>query len=141
IRGIGTLNDANPLILVDGLEMSMDNIDPSTIQSISVLKDAASASIYGSKAANGVILITTKRGRAGKLSANYNAYVGKQQATDLPDIVNGLDHVNLINEAYVNAGRLPLYNETYVNNYRANQGSDEFPDEDWQKAVLTGSGI
>lgn len=141
IRGIGTLNDANPLILVDGLEMSMDNVDPSTIQSISVLKDAASASIYGSKAANGVILITTKRGSAGKLSASYNAYLGKQKPTNLPQVVNGLDHVNMINEAYVNAGRLPLYNEAYVNAYKANRGSDEFPDEDWQKAVLTGSGI
>lgn len=141
IRGIGTLNDANPLILVDGLEMSMDNIDPSTIQSISVLKDAASASIYGSKAANGVILITTKRGSAGKLTASYNAYVGKQQATNLPDVVNGLDHVNMINESYVNAGRLPLYNDAYVSGYIANRGSDEYPDEDWQKAVLTGSGI
>lgn len=141
IRGIGTLNDANPLILVDGLEMSMDNIDPSTIQSVSVLKDAASASIYGSKAANGVILITTKRGSAGKLSATYSAYLGRQRATDLPDVVKGLDHVNMINEAYVNAGRLPLYNEAYVNDYQANRGSDEFPNEDWQKAVLTGSGI
>ncbi len=141
IRGIGTLNDANPLILVDGLEMSMDNIDPSTIQSISVLKDAASASIYGSKAANGVILITTKRGRSGGISANYNSFVGFQRATDLPDMVDGLDHVNLINEAYVNSGRLPLYPDSYVNEYIANRGTDQYPDEDWQKAVLTGNGV
>jgi TonB-linked SusC/RagA family outer membrane protein len=141
IRGIGTLNDANPLILVDGLEMSMDNIDPSTIQSISVLKDAASASIYGSKAANGVILITTKRGRSGKLSANYSSFVGFQRPTNLPDMVDGLDHVTLINEAYVNSGRLPLYPDSYVSGYKANRGSDQYPDEDWQKAVLTGSGI
>ena len=141
IRGIGTLNDANPLILVDGLEMSMDNIDPSTIQSVSVLKDAASASIYGSKAANGVILITTKRGRSGKVSTNYSSYVGFQRPTNLPDMVNGLDHINLINEAYVNSGRLPLYSDDYVKEYKANRGSDQYPDEDWQKAVLTGSGV
>lgn len=141
IRGIGTLNDANPLILVDGLEMSMDNIDPSTIESISVLKDAASASIYGSKAANGVILITTKRGSSGKLSANYNSFVGLQRPTNLPDMVDGLDHVNLINEAYVNSGRLPLFSDDYVREYIANRGSDEYPDEDWQKAVLKGSGM
>lgn len=141
IRGIGTLNDANPLILVDGLEMSMDNIDPSTIQSISVLKDAASASIYGSKAANGVILITTKRGNSGAVSANYNSFVGFQRATNLPDMVDGLDHVTLINEAYVNSGRLPLFPDSYVNEYKANRGSDQYPDEDWQKAVLNGNGV
>ncbi len=141
IRGIGTLNDANPLILVDGLEMSMDNIDPSTIQSISVLKDAASASIYGSKAANGVILITTKRGRKGSVSGNYSSFVGVQRATDLPEMVDGLDHVTLINEAYVNSGRLPLYPDSYVNEYKANRGSDQYPDEDWQDAVLNGSGV
>ena len=121
--------------------MSMDNIDPSTIQSVSVLKDAASASIYGSKAANGVILITTKRGRSGKVSATYNGYVGFQRPTDLPKMVDGLDHITLINEAYVNSGRLPLYSDDYVNAYKANRGSDQYPDEDWQKAILTGSGV
>ena len=73
VRGVGTLNNANPYILVDGIETgTFDSIDPNDIESISVLKDAASAAIYGSKAANGVILVTTKRGKAGKATVSYN---------------------------------------------------------------------
>jgi len=66
VRGVGTLNNSNPMVLVDGIESSMENVDPNDVESISVLKDAASASIYGSKAANGVILVMTKRGKEGK---------------------------------------------------------------------------
>jgi len=87
IRGIGTLNNSNPLVLVDGLEMGINNIDVSTIESISVLKDAASSSIYGSKAANGVILITTKRASEGKFNISYSGYVAHQSPTNLPDKV------------------------------------------------------
>ncbi|HMR85638.1 MAG TPA: TonB-dependent receptor plug domain-containing protein, partial [Niabella sp.] len=93
IRGIGTLNNSDPLVLVDGIVMSMNNVDPSSIESISVLKDAASSAIYGSRAANGVILITTKRGKSGKFSVVYDAYVGKQDVTRSAKKVNGLDHI------------------------------------------------
>lgn len=143
IRGIGTLNNANPLVLVDGIVMSMNAVDVSSIESISVLKDAASASIYGSRAANGVILITTKRGKKGKFSFTYDGYVGKQSPTDQPRMVNGLDHILLLNEAYTNVGLSPLYSEEYINNYKANQSAnpDLYPNTDWQKEVLTGSGV
>jgi len=143
IRGIGTLNNSNPLVLVDGVVMSLDNIDVSSIESISVLKDAASSAIYGSRAANGVILITTKRGKSGQFSLSYDAYVGKQAPTNLPKIVNGLDHMNLINEAHTNVGRSPLFSEEYIRNYIANKANDpdQYPDVDWQDEVLQGSGI
>lgn len=141
IRGIGTLNNANPLVLVDGVEMSMNTIDPTAIASVSVLKDAAAAAIYGSKAANGVILITTKRGETGKLSVSYSGYVGFQQPTDLPKMVGGLDHITMLNEAYTNVGRSPLYSDDYISKYKADQGSDQYPNQDWQKAVLNGSGV
>lgn len=143
IRGIGTLNDANPLVLVDGVEMSIDHIDAASIESISVLKDAASSSIYGSRAANGVIIITTKRGSEGKFSLRYNAYVGVQMPTELPNKLNGIDHMNLLNEAYTNVGRTPLFSETYINEYKANKDSDsdKYPDSDWQNEVLNGNGI
>jgi TonB-linked SusC/RagA family outer membrane protein len=141
IRGIGTLNNANPLVLVDGVEMSMNTVDVNSIQSISVLKDAAAAAIYGSKAANGVILITTKRGASGKLAVSYSGYVGFQKPTNLPNMVNGIDHINMLNEAYTNAGRSPLYSDDYIKEYQANKGSDLYPDVDWQKAILTGSGV
>ena len=143
IRGIGTLNNANPLVLVDGVEMSMNNIDPGTIESISVLKDAASSSIYGSRAANGVILITTKRGKEGSFSLSYNSYIGVQNATNLPHKVNAIDHMTLLNEAYTNIGRSALYSDAYIQEYKQNMGSkpDLYPDTDWQKEVLTGSGV
>jgi len=143
IRGIGTLNNSDPLILVDGVVMSLDHIDVSSIESISVLKDAASSAIYGSRAANGVILITTKRGKSGQFSLTYDSYVGKQMPTDLPKMVNGLDHMNLINEAHTNVGRSPLFSEDYIRDYIANQATnpDRYPDVDWQKELLKGSGI
>lgn len=143
IRGIGTLNNSDPLVLVDGIAMSMNNIDPSSIESISVLKDAASSAIYGSRAANGVILITTKRGKSGKFSVSYDAYVGKQQVTRSAKKVNGLDHITLLNEAYTNAGLSPLFSNTYVEDYKAKKATDpdHYPDVDWEKAVLTGDGL
>ncbi len=143
IRGIGTLNNSNPLVLVDGVVMSLNAVDVSSIESISVLKDAASSSIYGSRAANGVILITTKRGKSGRFSISYDGYVGKQSPTDQIKTVNGLDHITLLNEAYTNVGLSPLYSEEFINNYKTKKDSepDLYPDTDWQKEVLTGSGI
>lgn len=143
IRGIGTLNDPNPLVLIDGVEGSIDNIDPNLIESISVLKDAASASIYGSRAANGVILVTTKRAKGGKLSVAYNTYVGWQSPTNLPKMVNAVDHMILTNEAYTNTGRSPLYSAAFIEKYRTDGpgNRDQYPDTDWQKELLTGSGL
>ena len=99
IRGIGTMNNSNPLIIVDGLESKMDDVNPNDIGSISVLKDAAAAAIYGARAANGVILITTKRGSAGKAKVSYNGYVGWQRATDLPKLLHSADYASLSNMA------------------------------------------
>ncbi len=143
IRGIGTLNNSNPLVLVDGVVMSMNSIDVSSIESISVLKDAASSSIYGSRAANGVILITTKRGKTGRINVSYDAYLGKQSATQMPKMIHGLDHITMINESYTNAGLSPLYTSAFIEEYKAKKNSDpdHYPDVDWQKAVLTGDGL
>jgi TonB-dependent SusC/RagA subfamily outer membrane receptor len=80
------------LILVDGLATSINDVDPNNIKSVSVLKDAVSASIYGSRAANGVILIETKRGQSGKLQVTYNNYVGWQRPTALPDFVESWEY-------------------------------------------------
>ncbi len=143
IRGIGTLSSSNPLVLIDGIEGSMNSIDPNLIESISVLKDAASSAIYGSRAGNGVILVTTKRAKSNQLGVNYNTYLGKQDPTNLPDMVNAIDHLEMTNQAYVSAGLPPLYSATLINNYKT-QGAanpDQFPDTDWQKLVLQGSGF
>lgn len=141
IRGIGTLNNANPLILVDGAEMDLNTVDVNSIQSVSVLKDASASAIYGSKAANGVILITTKRGVSGDLGVSYSGYVGYQKPTNLPKMVDGIDHITMLNEAYTNVGRSPLYSDDYIQNYKLNKGTDDYPETDWQKALLTGDGI
>lgn len=143
IRGVGTFVDPNPLVMIDGIEGSMNNIDPNLIESISILKDAASSSIYGSRAANGVILITTKRASADQIGVSYNNYLGWQNPTNMPDVVNAIDHMLLTNEAYVNTGRTPLYAASLIEQYSAQNGvaSDAFPDTDWQKETLTGSGL
>ncbi|MCE7060743.1 TonB-dependent receptor [Dyadobacter sp. CY343] len=143
IRGVGTTGNSDPLVIVDGVESAINNIDPNEIENISILKDASSAAIYGSRAANGVILITTKRGSEKGMSVNYNMYAGWQTPTDTPDKVNGIDHINLINEAYTNTGRSPLYTEQYIQDYltKGPADRDQFPDTDWQKMTLKNSGF
>ena len=88
IRGVSTLGNSDPLVLVDGVPMDMNNLDPNTIESITILKDAAAAAIYGSRAANGVIVVKTKRGLPGKINVSYNGYYGIQKATYLPEFAN-----------------------------------------------------
>lgn len=143
IRGIGTLGTAGqePLILVDGIETSLDNIDPNDIESISVLKDAASSAIYGSRAANGVILVTTKRAEQREITVNYNSYVGWNDPTNMPSQVNGLDHMLLFNEANRNMGQDQTFSDSYIDEYRQNAPSDLFPDTDWQALTLTSNGL
>ncbi|MDM1294181.1 TonB-dependent receptor [Sphingobacterium sp. N143] len=143
IRGIGTLGNANPLVLIDGIEGSINNIDPNVIENISILKDAASSSIYGSRAANGVILVTTKRGHSDRVAISYNNYFGWQSATNMPKIVNALDHMLLTNEAYTNVGATPLYTAEVIDAYRkqGDGSSDAYPNTDWQRESLQGSGF
>ncbi|MBE8714460.1 SusC/RagA family TonB-linked outer membrane protein [Sphingobacterium hungaricum] len=143
IRGIGTLGSAGPMVLIDGIEGSINNIDPNLIESVSILKDAASSSIYGSRAANGVILVTTKRGAGDKISISYNNYFGWQNPTNMPEIVNALDHMLLTNEAYTNVGSSPLYPEDILEAYRlqGSGSSDQYPNTDWQKESLLGNGF
>lgn len=139
IRGKTTLGNSNPLILVDGIEMGINNIDPALIESISVLKDASSSSIYGSRAANGVILVTTKRAQKDKLSVSYNGYAGVQRPTELPNVVDAIDHMILTNEAYVNTGKSPLYSEQYIEEHRQGMitNPDKYPNTDWYDQLLT----
>ncbi|WP_242131566.1 SusC/RagA family TonB-linked outer membrane protein [Aestuariivivens marinum] len=117
IRGIGSVSaGTDPLVLIDGIESPISEINMQDIESISVLKDAASSSIYGSRAANGVVLITTKRGKEGKLSINLNSYTGWQTTATLPELVGAEDYLNLVNEALVNAGLPEKYSDDYIQN-------------------------
>ena len=141
IRGIGSMvAGSSPLVLVDNVEMSLDAIDANSIESISVLKDAAAAAIYGSRAANGVVLITTKRGKQG-ISINYSSYASKQNPTDLPEKVNALEHMKYWDIAQQNSG-LPAAFTQQIAAYEAN-GPDNFTrfNTDWKDLVLTENGI
>ena len=131
VRGIGTLNDSSPLVIIDGFESSFDKVDPKDIESMSVLKDAASAAIYGNKAANGVILITTKKGRSGRLQVEYNGYVSVQQVTRYPDLLGSVDYMNLYNEACLNSGQQPRYSQSYIEHFRKGDDPALYPDRDW----------
>ena len=136
IRGVGTLNNASPYILIDGVESgSMNDIDPNDIESISVLKDASSAAIYGSKASNGVILITTKRGKSGTPRINYNGYVGFQNATATIDRVSSADYARMYNEIDKSNDKKPRYEESDIRLFE--DGSDPFghPNTDWNDAA------
>lgn len=146
IRGIGTFggDSAAPLILIDGVEGTIDEVDPTLVESISILKDASSASIYGSRAANGVILITTKRAKGtDNISINYKGYAGFQTPTMLPKTVDAIEYMQLEDVAYQNDGANIPYSDDYINKYRKGikTDPDNYPNTNWQKAVLTRSGF
>lgn len=111
LRGVGTTGNAKPLVLVDGIEMSLSQIPSSEIENISVLKDAASASIYGSRAAHGVILVTTKRGKEGKVKLSYDGTIGFQDRAVRAEQVSAREYMTMVNEALVNSGGSIKYSE------------------------------
>lgn len=145
IRGIGSFggSDSSPLVLIDGVEGDLNSVDASQIDQISVLKDAASAAIYGSRAANGVILITTKRADKGKFSVTYRGYVGWQSPVVYPDVVNAEEYMLLSRRASENDGATSLYTDEYIANYRRNNylDPDAYPIIDWQDRLMTGNGF
>ena len=115
IRGISSLETNNdPLVLVDGIPMDMNQLDPNTIESVTVLKDAAAAAIYGARAANGVIVVKTKRGMPGKVNISYNGYFGLQEATYLPKFIDGAGYMEMVNAANLNIGGNQVYSQEAI---------------------------
>jgi TonB-linked SusC/RagA family outer membrane protein len=141
IRGTGTLNNANPLVLVDGVEQSLSTLEPSSIESITVLKDAASAAIYGSRAANGVILVTTKRGANSGMTVKYNSFVGVQNVLGFPDAASTEDWMRLENEAQINGGGAATYSEEYIQNAVAGTNPLQYPFADWEDGVFNKNAV
>ncbi len=135
IRGIGTLDNSNaaPLVLVDGVERPFSRIDPSEVESISVLKDAASTAVYGIRGANGVILVTTLKGKEGPAKVNYSGNYALQVPTRLPEFLNGYDFSTLQLEAQLNDNPTvtPMFNKEELQKFK--DGSDPlfYPDIDW----------
>ena len=115
VRGTGTINNSDPLYIVDGMpiEGGIDFLNPSDIESIEVLKDAASGAIYGARAANGVVLVTTKKGKVGKTSINYNFSQGWQTAWRRRDVTSATDYAIMQNELRMNGGQAPIYADPY----------------------------
>lgn len=135
IRGIGSFGaGTSPLILIDGIPTNIFNdINPNDIESISVLKDASSAAIYGARAANGVILVTTKTGGSEKVQISYNGYVGFQRATQYPDFVNSWEFAELYNEAEGSE----VYTAEDIQKYRDGSDLDNYPNSDFIGQILT----
>ncbi|WP_162343684.1 SusC/RagA family TonB-linked outer membrane protein [Cyclobacterium salsum] len=127
IRGITTLGNNNPLIIVDGIEQRINDINPNDIESVTVLKDASSAAIYGSRAANGVILVTTRRGKKGEIRVGYDGYYALQDVTNRPEHMDVGSYLRLENVAHANAGRALPYTDADIQEYVANAPSPEFP--------------
>ncbi len=115
VRGVGTINNSDPLYIVDGMaiEGGLDYLNPNDIESIEVLKDAASGAIYGARAANGVILVTTKKGKLGKAQVNYNGSWGWTSAAKRRDVTSATDYAILQNEFYLNGGQAAKYADPY----------------------------
>lgn len=125
IRGVGTAGNSTPLYVVDGVvvDNGIGYLDPSSIERMDVLKDASAGSIYGARAANGVILVTTKKGKEGKMNVSFNSYAGFQRVAKKLDLLNTQEYTTIMNEARVNSGYTPLYTQAQV---------AALPNHDWQ---------
>lgn len=140
IRGVGTFSGAgnNPLVIIDGLPGNLGILNPNDIESVSVLKDAASAAIYGSRGANGVIVVKTKRGKSGGFLLQYNYGLGISKATKLPDIIsNSAEFMQLSNEARLNSSLAPLYTQAQIDLYQNATDRVKYPNHNWLDDVFT----
>lgn len=141
VRGKGTLNSSAPLVIIDGVEAGINSVNPQDIASVSVLKDAASSAIYGSRAANGVILITTKKGENGSFKIDYNGYVSFESVR-IPDsmrpVSNYADYMELINEGMERSGKNTIYSQESIDAWRNDAGKNPlaYPNTDWMDEVF-----
>ena len=136
IRGVNTFGNSSPLIVVDGVPgRSLDRIDPASVETISVMKDA-SAAIYGAQAANGVIIITTKRGKAGKPSVKFALNYGLSQPTVIPKMANAAEYGILLNEIDRYAGQKERYTSEDIQKFRDGSDPWSYPNTDWFKETL-----
>ena len=140
LRG-ATLSGGSPYVLIDGAPGDLNQISPNDVENITILKDAASAAIYGNKAANGVILITTKSGagHTGKVTFEYNGNVGWSSPTNLFDIIDDTaDHMTVINNILANSGQGKRYTQDYIDNWREKSKTDplKYPNTNWWDAIF-----
>lgn len=141
VRGQGSLNNSAPLIIIDGVESNINTVSPQDVESMTVLKDAASASIYGSRAANGVILITTKKGKQGKITVDYTGYVSLESiGKTVEPVTNYADFMELKNEARYNSGQgeYAQYSKETIDAWRNDNGKNPllYPNSNWVDEVF-----
>lgn len=137
IRGISTFGgNRGPLILVDGVERSLDNMDPEEIESFSILKDAAASAVYGVRGANGVILINTKRGKVGKPIVSARFEQGFTSPIQLPEFIGAADYLEVMNGIRAEAGKEGLYSQERIDNIRNGVDPDLYPDVNWLNEIL-----
>jgi TonB-linked SusC/RagA family outer membrane protein len=144
IRGIGTFGSTTPLIVIDNIQYeglgAFNALAPSDIESISVLKDASSLAIYGARAANGVVLVTTRKGKADKFEVSFNSFYGIQEATIKPQFLGSLDYANLMNEKFRNQNGVnfdPRYTPAQIDAITTGSLPDQFANTNWANEVLT----
>ena len=136
IRGISSFTgNTNPLVLVDGVERSLHDIDPEEIASFSVLKDAAASAVYGVRGANGVVMIETKRGKIGKPQVNVRFEHSFTQPIKIPDYIGSVKYLELINEMYAEQGRNPFVSEATLLNYKNQTDPELYPDVNWWDVI------
>lgn len=136
IRGISTFaGNKYPLVLVDGVERSLNDMDPEEIESFSVLKDASASAVYGVRGANGVIMITTKRGEIGKPKVNVGFEYANTSPVQLPKYVGSVKYLELMNEVYTDAGKPPMVSDEILELYRNQSDPELYPDINWWKVI------
>jgi len=139
IRGIGTTGNASPLVIVNGIPMDYNQLNPNEVETISILKDAAAVAPYGLAGANGVILVTTKRGKEGKFSLNYDGYYGYQQTTNMPKFLDAYGYASMLNTANQNMGNPATYTPEQLQKFKDGSDPDHFPNTDWVKQIINPS--
>lgn len=132
LRGATSLNESgSPLVLIDGVPGEFNYLNVDDIDNVTVLKDAASAAIYGSQAAHGVILVTTKRGKVGKPTFRYNGYVGVNAPTEMPEMISSPEYARVLNEAYRNVGKADVYSAEEITKFASGEDLNRYPNTNW----------
>jgi len=131
IRGRSTINEQRPLLMVDGAEREFNSLDPNEIESVSILKDASATAIYGVRGANGVILVTTRRGVADRPEINFSTEYGMTDFTRFPKTVRAYDFAQLRNQTLINDGDIAQYSQQDLEHYRTGDYPERYPDHDW----------
>lgn len=136
IRGKATFNDATPLVQVDGVERDLNEIDPNDIEDITILKDASATAVFGVRGANGVILVTTKRGTEGKAKVSFSSTESILMPTKLPEMTNSYQYALFHNQMKINDGETPLFSDEVIEKFRTNSDPLRFPNTDWFDYIM-----